>query len=303
MTPRLPAVDMARGLAVLAMFVFHFIWDLGHFGHIDAEFPYSPGVKAFGHAVALSFLFIAGVSLALAHGRGFRARAFWRRWAVVAAAAALVSAATYAAFPQAFVFFGILHCIAAASLLALPFLFLPWPAAIVAAAALALAPLVARNAFFDAPFFWWTGLSTYEPLTNDYRPLMPWAGAALAGLGAALALRGRLLAAAPGGPPGRAGGALAWLGRRSLPLYLLHQPLFFAGFTALALLAPAAPEVGFEAACRAQCAASGGEESRCRAACGCTAREVARQGALSGAASEEERRARVEAIARACISK
>ena len=43
--PRVGGLDAARGLAVVAMFAFHFIWDLGHFGYIDAEIPYSKGVK------------------------------------------------------------------------------------------------------------------------------------------------------------------------------------------------------------------------------------------------------------------
>ena len=51
--------------------------------------------------------------------------AYWRRFLIIAGAAALVSVGTYFVFPGAFVFFGILHCIAAASLVALPFLFLP----------------------------------------------------------------------------------------------------------------------------------------------------------------------------------
>ena len=56
--------------------------------------------------------------------------AFWRRFALIVAAAALVTAGTYVAFPTSYVFFGILHCIAVASLIAVPFLFAPWPVAL-----------------------------------------------------------------------------------------------------------------------------------------------------------------------------
>lgn len=299
-------VDVARGLAVLAMFAFHFTWDLGHFGYIDADFPYSPGFKAFGHAIAASFLFIAGMSLALAHGNAPRWPKFWRRLAVVTAAALLVSGATYLTFPNAFVFFGILHCIAVSSVLALPFLFLPWPAALAAAAAVLIAPSLARNAIFDAPQWWWTGLSTFEPLTNDYQPLLPWAGAMLAGVGAMKALGGSLFSPARvSARPGKATAGVVFLGRHSLVFYLAHQPLFFAGFAAAALLIarPAATEnIRFEDACRRQCVASGGGEETCRAACACTAREVARQDALAGVSNEMERRRRIDAIARSCVA-
>jgi uncharacterized membrane protein len=301
MTRRLVALDVARGLAVPAMFVFHFTWDLGHFGHIDPAIPFAPAFKLFGHAIAATFLFVAGASLVLAHGRGFRAGAFWRRLATVGGAALLVTAATYAAFPSAFVFFGILHCIAAASLLALPLLFLPSPAALLAGAALVAAPFIARDAFFDAPLWWWTGLSTFEPLTNDYRPLTPWAGILLLGVAAAKLARRDAWAAPSDARPGAATRGLGWLGRHSLALYLLHQPLFFAGFSAAALLLPAAPS--FEEACRAQCVGAGGSEHRCREACDCTAREVIRRNALAGVASEEERRNRVQAVARECAAR
>jgi hypothetical protein len=77
--------------------------------------------------------------------------------------------------------------------------------------------------------------------------------------------------------------------------------LFFAGFSAAALLLPAAPS--FEEACRAQCVGAGGSEHRCREACDCTAREVIRRNALAGVASEEERRNRVQAVARECAAR
>ncbi|MBG0809591.1 DUF1624 domain-containing protein [Methylosinus sp. H3A] len=302
MTARLLWLDVARGLAVLAMFAFHFGWDLGHFGHIDPDIPYTRAYMAFGHAVAVSFLFIAGVSLALAHGRVFRAGAYWRRLALVIGAALLVSAATYVAFPASFVFFGILHCIAAASLLALPFLVLPWPAALVAGFALVAASFFARASFFDAPFFWWTGLSTFEPLTNDYRPLTPWAGALFFGVGAAKLAR---LGAAPrtDSRGGAAALGLAFLGRHSLALYLAHQPVFFAGFTAVAMLFAPVQNARFEEACRAQCVASGAEARKCATACDCVARQATQDGALSEDTSEDNRRLRLEAIARVCVAK
>lgn len=301
MTARLLWLDVARGLAVLAMLAFHFGWDLGHFGHIDPEIPYTDAYKAFGHAIAASFLFIAGLSLTLAHGTVFRARAYWRRLALLIGAALLVSGGTYIAFPSSFVFFGILHCIAAASLLALPFLLLPWPAAFAAGFALVAASFFARASFFDAPWFWWTGLSTFEPMTNDYRPLAPWAGALFFGVGAAKLAR-LCPAAVANSPHNIATRSVAFLGRHSLALYLVHQPLFFAGFTAVAMLTAPMHNARFEEACRAQCVASGASAQKCETACDCAAREAAREDALPDAATDEGR-ARLERIARACVIK
>ncbi len=305
MTARLLWLDVARGLAVLAMLAFHLGWDLGHFGHIDPDIPYSQAYKAFGHATAASFLLIAGVSLTLAHGTAFRARAYWRRLALLIGAALLVSGGTYIAFPSSFVFFGILHCIAAASLLAVPFFFLPWPAAFVAGFALVAASFFARAPLFDAPVFWWTGLSTFEPLTNDYRPLAPWAAALLFGVGVAklARLRPTPVTDSPsrkdGGPATR---GLAFLGRHSLALYLVHQPVLFAGFTAAAMLLASIQNARFEEACRAQCVAAGADVQKCATACDCAAREAAREDVLPEVTTDEGR-ARLEQIARACVVK
>jgi len=41
---RIVALDAARGAAIVAMAAFHLIWDLGNFGYIDRDFPYSIGV-------------------------------------------------------------------------------------------------------------------------------------------------------------------------------------------------------------------------------------------------------------------
>lgn len=295
---RLPGLDVARGGAVLAMFAFHFTWDLGHFGYIDPNFAYGQEMKAFGHAIAVDFLFIAGVSLALAHGDGIRWRAFWSRLALITGAAALVSAGTYLFFPKTWVFFGILHCIGAASLVSLPFLRLAWPAALAGALALGGAPLLFEAKLFDAPALQWVGLSTLTPLTNDYRPLTPWAGALLAGAAFAKARRDFSILALGAG---RLWTPLRWLGRHSLGLYLLHQPVFFAAFSVLAALSPpAGSTAGFVAACETHCAVGGAAGDFCKKACVCTAEEASRPGALP---EGEGRDQRLKEIAQGCAAK
>ena len=174
-------------------------------------------MKLFGHAIAIAFLFIVGVSLVVARARGAGPGAFWRRFFVIAGAAGLVSLGTYIAFPQAFVFFGILHCIALASLLAAPLLPLPGRPRFSPSLVAALAPMLFASPAFDTPWLNWIGLSTFEPLTNDYRPIVPWSAAVFAGVAAA-----KFWAARGSGVIGGnlEAGPLAWLGEHSLALYL-----------------------------------------------------------------------------------
>ncbi len=226
---RIPAIDAARGAALIGMFAFHITWDLGFFGLIPPRVPYSPPVMMFGHGVAISFLAIAGASLALAARGGLDWRAWWRRMGALAAAAGAITLATLYLFPDSYIFFGILHCIAVASMVALLFLRGPPWLALVAAALMAAAPLVLATPALDNLFGWSLGLSANEPNTNDWRPLLPWGAATVAGLGL---MRLWLRAGLPDWLTGWrakaiASRALAFGGRHSLLVYLVHQPAFF----------------------------------------------------------------------------
>ena len=223
---RIPAVDLARSAALLGMVVFHFAFDLELFGHLAPGTTRMAPWALFARLVAGSFLFLAGVSLVLAHGDGIRWRSFLRRFAMIAGAAFVITVATRVAIPHAFIYFGILHSIAAASLLGLAFLRAPvW--LILAAAALAAAlPEVARASLFDTRWLAWTGLAASSPPSFDFVPVLPWVSACLAGIaaartGQAIGLWDRLRDPAPA-PLLR---YLSWPGRHSLVIYLVHQPV------------------------------------------------------------------------------
>ncbi|MCV2868552.1 DUF1624 domain-containing protein [Defluviimonas sp. WL0002] len=220
---RIVAVDLARGGALVGMVAFHLTYDLAIFGFIDAAVPFSGFWWVLARAVAGAFLFLAGVSMWLAHGRSFRPRAFLRRLAVLIAAAMLVSAATWLAMPGKFVYFGILHSVAAASILGLIFLRVPalWTA--IASGLVLFAPAALRDEAFNSPWLWWTGLSTVWRAAADFEPVLPWFAPFLAGM--ALGQTGVLkrLPLSAGGM--RALRPVAWAGRHSLMIYLVHQPI------------------------------------------------------------------------------
>ena len=225
---RILAVDIARSVALAGMVLFHTVTDLELFGHLPPGTSTSGGWAVFARVVAGSFLFLVGVSLVLAHRDAIRWPAVAGRAARIAAAAALITLVTWAAMPDRFVFFGILHSIALASLLGLAFLRLPWPAVLAAGLAVAALPRVARSPLFDPPWLVWTGLAERVPVSMDFVPVFPWFGATLAGIAAAgLAGRAGLWDRLRRDPAGQ--GALlrrlALPGRHSLAIYLLHQPV------------------------------------------------------------------------------
>ena len=227
---RIVAIDVARGIALVAMTIYHFSWDLSFFGYLDPALVNARPWVLFARGIATSFLFLVGVSLVLAHGRGIRWRPFLVRLAQVVAGAAAVTVATYLMDARTFVFFGILHAIALFSVLALPFLRLP---AFVTLATAVLVWTLGNFATFEAMqpgAFHWIGLAPVPPSSNDYVPLFPFFSAVLAGVGfARIALaRGWFERMRAWRLRRRVEEPLDTIGRHSLVYYLLHQPVLFA---------------------------------------------------------------------------
>jgi uncharacterized membrane protein len=273
--PRLVVVDALRGAALLAMIVYHAAWDLSFLGLIATDVATDPGWRLFAQAIAASFLLLVGTSLSLAERAGVGLPRMLRRVAVIAAAAALVSGATYAVLPGQGVYFGILHCIALASLVGIALRRAPWPL-LLGLAVLALAlPGVAAGPAFNSPAWYWLGLSTAVPPAPDYVPLLPWLAAVLLGMVAGRAVP---WPAASGRQPGRTLSALAVAGRHSLAIYLLHQPVLLGLLlAAMPLLGPARPQAerDWKPAWRADCLAEGRSPSACDAELACLAAALA----------------------------
>jgi uncharacterized membrane protein len=225
---RIHLIDLARTLALWAMGIYHFTFDLMLFGHLEPYFVFQGGWPLFARAIASSFLFLAGMSLWLAHGQGIRWGAFARRLAVVAGAAALVTVATYYTMGAQFIRWGILHAIAAGSLVGLAFLRAPVMLTVAVAAGVFAAPHLRRFDVFNAPHWIWLGLSTDLPPMMDYEPLLPWLCPVLLGIVTArMMARAGLWESLQLWQPGSLGRALIWPGRHSLAVYLIHQPVLF----------------------------------------------------------------------------
>ena len=265
---------MARGAAIIAMVAYHLCWDLSYFRFIAADVGYDPAWVLLARSILAVFLFLAGVSLALGHGNGIRWRSFWRRWMFVLAGALAITVATWFAFPQSFVYFGVLHAIALFSLMGLAFVRTPlWLAAAVTALVIAL-PFFYSDPLFNQKVWSWLGFWQVPPPANDLVPVFPWFGAVLLGITAtrlvlASSFAPRLAAIAPSG---RLANLLALLGRWSLLIYLLHQPILLGlVYPAAALLQPqlAMRDADFLRSCQSTCEAGGTSSDMCVTYCQC----------------------------------
>jgi uncharacterized membrane protein len=221
--PRLDAIDALRGFGLCMMIAYHLAFDLSWFRVVGIDFNNDPFWLAARDLIVSWFLFLVGVSFVLAQRAQQTRHAFWRRVALIVICAALVSAASYVTFPQSFITFGILHCIAVASVLAQPVVGRP-RVALLLGVIIIVAGATLKFPVFDTPWLDWIGMMTHKPPTEDYVPLVPWLGVVLIGVaaGAWIAGTGRASVAALSR---YAPNWLAFLGRHSLLVYMVHQPI------------------------------------------------------------------------------
>ncbi|WP_343314668.1 DUF1624 domain-containing protein [Brucella sp. BE17] len=272
---RLGRLDIARGVALVAMAVYHFGWDLEYFGYMAPATTAQGGWKLFARCIASSFLFLVGFSLVLAHGRGIRWQPMGKRLLQIGVAATAISAITYYMSQESFIFFGILHQIALASVLGLLFLRLPPLLTLIIAALVISAPLYARADIFNYPALRFVGLSTLTFRSNDYVPLFPWFGAVLTGIAVArFAERYGWLNLLSGGiKPVFLQKPLSFIGRHSLAFYLIHQPVLISLVYVFSLVSPPDQRGPFIESCVASCLPTG-SEPLCRQFCGCVVNEL-----------------------------
>jgi uncharacterized membrane protein len=236
---RYDSIDALRGVAIVWMTLFHFCFDLDHFGYIRQDFYNGPLWTWQRSAIVSMFLLCAGLGQAVAVDQRQDGARFVRRWAQVAGCALLVTAGSWFVFPASFIYFGVLHAIAL--MLVIVRYTSGWGRWLWLAGALAIglkfAAMQAHAAWPALEFLntkpWnWLGLVSRKPRTEDYVPLIPWLGVMWWGMAAGQWLlrqhRERLARPLP-----RAAAPLAWLGRWSLSWYMLHQPLLFGIFLLL----------------------------------------------------------------------
>jgi uncharacterized membrane protein len=237
---RLWEIDAARGLAVVAMILFHFMWDLQYMG-LSSVNVFSMPWQSFARGIGTSFTFLLGLSLWLVATR-LAPRTLWRyavrRSVLLIALGLVISAGTYAFVGDAYVRFGILHLLGSMLVLSLPFVSAPlW---LTLGVGLIMIAGGAYLTTLSAPFPWliWAGVAQTGVEMVDYYPLLPWGGAALLGVvcGRLSYPDGQRRLALPDLSAAAPIRALSFLGRHSLLTYLLHQPILLGVLFALQAL-------------------------------------------------------------------
>ena len=222
---RLFALDALRVFAILMMIAYHFIYDLKYFGYVDWNTPLGDGFRQWRTSIVFGFVFAMGISMGIAHSRGRNQRSFLIRLGQIFACAMLISVVSIFMFPVSYIYFGILHFMTLASLLTYalvgkPRLALGLGAAIVLAFWTGLVP-------YGWPINLISGLPGY---TEDFVSPFPWFGVALIGLALGefyTHRRERHTALTNWNIGGPIGKTIDFAGKRSLLIYMIHQPILF----------------------------------------------------------------------------
>ena len=224
-------IDAARGAAVVAMLAFNWQFALSFYGL--RSFDASGGFWFwFARCTAAAFVFLAGVSLHLFLRKKTKRDAALRAAKIFGVGLA-ITLATWLVIPHEFVAFGILHCIGLSLALAIPLVKVkPRFLALLGFAVIA-AGVILSSLTFDFPWLLWLGFAPAGFYSVDYFPLLPWFGVLLLGFAFGKtvytgASKAKTIAGAGAQPTGVAARGIAFIGRHSLAIYLLHQPLLLA---------------------------------------------------------------------------
>lgn len=214
--PRLQILDSVRGILVVLMVIYHFFFDLDFLLGIQFSFFESSFTELIANVVRFLFIFLVGVNSKIilinsANLNEYTSKQYKRFW-VLLLSAVMVSIGSYMFVPDLFIYFGVLHLIAFSLLFIITisklrnFMYF-----IVGNVLVFLLLPLEYNIFY---------VNEFNKPSLDFFPIAPWIFPAILGyysfnsilLYLKKASKFRLM-------------FLEFIGRKSLIIYLLHQPV------------------------------------------------------------------------------
>jgi uncharacterized membrane protein len=214
---RIWEIDMARGILVIIMIIFHILFNLEYFYEMPVN--YSQGyINMLGSIGASIFILISGIST-------FFSRNSFRRGLLVFSVAIFINLATYIFNSEEYIVFGILHLISICMLISPVLKKLNKFWLLILMAVLILISIALSNVKVDNNYFFMFGLTNEDFTSLDYYPLLPWSLFFVAGifLGKTIYRDKKSIF-----PFQVKDNFISLLGRHSLVIYVVHQPVILA---------------------------------------------------------------------------
>ena len=232
---RIFLLDISRGTCVFAMIVYHFYWDLGYFGFIDLQVVTQGFGLFLAQLIGLSFITIAGISSRLMSLSNSNKYKFFKRILRLMSISVAISILTFMLDKSSFIFFGILHFLSVCSIISLILIKIKSDFQLLLIFLFSV--LISNSGItFNLPLiFSWIGFNRELPLTNDFYPIIPWItfyffGFWLGGILNRIPKKNSINYSNTNPQIGLILKLIAYVGRRSLLVYILHQPLLFSLF-------------------------------------------------------------------------
>lgn len=234
MADRFWEIDLLRGLAVVGMIIYHLFYDLDFFGVLGLP-GNSTAWYIFPRVVAGIFIFLVGVSLYISYSRSrneMSQKELWRKYlkrgVKIFLYGLLISAVTWLFLPQSFIVFGVLHFIGVSIILGYIILRSGIDQEILytLASGFVLGGFLLRRIEVGFTWLMWLGITPESFQSLDFFPVFPWFGVVLLGI----YMGRRFYSSAERnfsirGASGRLSDFFTFLGRNSLEIYFIHQPV------------------------------------------------------------------------------
>ncbi|MDO8554463.1 MAG: heparan-alpha-glucosaminide N-acetyltransferase [Candidatus Micrarchaeota archaeon] len=223
---RIWELDALRGLAIVMMVVFHFLFDLNLLEIIKIAM-YEGFLLIFQRTTASLFLLVVGMVLSVAYANGKIEFSYYlKRGLSLLGIALLITAVTWIYSHESFIIFGVIHLIAFSVIISYVFL-RKYYLNLFAGITIILIGLAISGTTSSTNLLLWLGIPPSNFYTFDYFPVFPWFGMVLIGifLGKFIYVEKKMSFEKIKNPMIE---LLSYLGKRSIIIYLAHQPVLLA---------------------------------------------------------------------------
>lgn len=240
-------IDSLRGIAIVMMIIYHLCYDL----YFLCDFPiniHSFQWIFFQRVTASLFLLLVGISLTISYSKSTekysKKEIFLKNmkrgikiftWGVV------ITIFTFIFLSNGVILFGILHLIGVSIIISFPLLDYKYKNLALGLIVISMGVYLS-NFTFDTTYLLWLGFEPNFFFSFDYFPILPWYGVVLIGifLGNLIYPESERRFGIPDFSGNIVSRSLSFLGKHSLKIYLIHQPiiimlLYALGFANLSI--------------------------------------------------------------------